>query len=73
MIKVIALPIDILLEAKDFVGFVSILHDSNAKEHLKFVSSVTLRYSNASSNEQAIVFITNNDLIEEISSKNVEE
>ena len=73
MIKAIALPGDILLEAKDFVGPISILRGSNAKEHLKFASSVTLRYSDAPNNEQAIVSIRDNDLVEEIASKSAKE
>ena len=73
MIKAIALPGDILLEAKDFVGPVSILRGSNAKEHLKFASSVTLRYSDAPNNEQAIVSIKDNDLVEEIASQSAAE
>ena len=73
MIKAIALPGDILLEAKDFVGPVSILRGSNAKQHLKFASSITLRYSDAPNNEQAIVSIRDNDLLEEIASKSAEE
>jgi hypothetical protein len=73
MIKAIALPGDILLEAKDFVGPVSILRGSNAKKHLKFASSVTLRYSDAPNNEQAIVSIKENDLVEEITSESAEE
>ena len=73
MIKAIALPGDILLEAKDFVGPVSILRGSNAKEHLKFASSVTLRYSDAPNNEQVIVSIKDNDLVEEIASQSAEE
>ena len=73
MIKAIALPGDILLEAKDFVGPVSILRGSNAKQHLKFASSITLRYSDAPNNEQAIVSMRDNDLVEEITSKSAEE
>ena len=73
MIKAIALPGDILLEAKDFVGPVSILRGSNAKQHLKFASSITLRYSDAPNDEQAIVSIRDNDLVEEIASKSAEE
>ena len=73
MIKAISLPGDILLEAKDFVGPVSILLVSNAKQHLKFASSITLRYSDAPNNEQAIVSIRDNDLVEEIASKSAEE
>ena len=73
MIKAISLPGDILLEAKDFVGPVSILRGSNAKQHLKFASSITLRYSDAPNNEQAIVSIKNNDLVEEITAESAEE
>ena len=73
MIKAIALPGDILLEAKDFVGPVSILRGSNAKQHLKFASSITLRYSDAPNNEQAIVSIKDNDLVEEITSESAKE
>ena len=73
MIKAIALPGDILLEAKDFVGPVSILRGNNSKEHLKFAASVTLRYSDAPNNQQAIVNIKDNDLVVEISSKSIEE
>ena len=73
MIKAISLPGDILLEAKDFVGPVSILRGSNAKQHLKFASSITLRYSDAPNNEQAIVSIRDNDLVEEVASKSAEE
>ena len=73
MIKAIALPGDILLEAKDFVGPVSILRGSNAKQHLKFASSITLRYSDAPNNKQAIVSIKNNDLVEEIASQSAKE
>ena len=73
MIKAISLPGDILLEAKDFVGPVSILRGSNAKKHLKFASSITLRYSDAPNDEQAIVSIINNELVEEIASQSAEE
>ncbi|HJM79200.1 MAG TPA: tRNA (5-methylaminomethyl-2-thiouridylate)-methyltransferase [Nitrosopumilus sp.] len=73
MIKAIALPNDILLEAKDFVGPVSILRGSNSKKHLKFASSVTLRYSDAPNNMTAIVSIKDNDLIDEITSESAKE
>ncbi|MDC1136319.1 tRNA (5-methylaminomethyl-2-thiouridylate)-methyltransferase [Nitrosopumilus sp.] len=73
MIKAISLPGDILLEAKDFVGPVSILRGYNAKKHLKFASSITLRYSDAPNDEQAIVSIKDNELVEEIASQSAEE
>jgi tRNA U34 2-thiouridine synthase MnmA/TrmU len=73
MIKALALPGDILLEAKDYVGPVSILRGKNAKSHIEFASSVTLRYSDAPENEQGIVIVRNDNLSEEISSKRAEE
>ena len=73
MIKAIALPGDILLEAKDFVGPVSILRGSNAKQHLKFASSITLRYSDAPKGEQASIIISKNNTTSEITSEHAEE
>ncbi|MGB1769379.1 MAG: tRNA (5-methylaminomethyl-2-thiouridylate)-methyltransferase [Nitrosopumilus sp.] len=73
MIKAIALPDDILLEAKDFFGPVSILRGTDLKKHLKFAASVTLRYSDAPNDKTAIVLIKNNDSDEEISSESAKE
>ena len=68
MIKAIAMPGDILLEAKDHVGPISIIRGKNAKEHLNFASSVTLRYSDAPKNESGIVLLKENNS-EEIATK----
>jgi len=68
MIKALALPGDILFEAKDYVGPVSILRGKNTKSHIEFAASVTLRYSDAPENEQGIVIVKNDNLSEEISS-----
>ncbi|MGB0724056.1 MAG: tRNA (5-methylaminomethyl-2-thiouridylate)-methyltransferase [Nitrosopumilus sp.] len=73
MIKAIALPDDILLEAKDFFGPVSILRGTDLKKHLKFAASVTLRYSDAPNDKTAIVLIKNKDSDEEISSESAKE
>jgi len=73
MIKALALPDDILLEAKDYVGPVSILRGKNAKSHVEFASSVTLRYSDAPKNEYSIVSVKNENSTEEISSECAEE
>ncbi|MCV0393387.1 MAG: tRNA (5-methylaminomethyl-2-thiouridylate)-methyltransferase [Nitrosopumilus sp.] len=73
MIQAIALPDDILLEAKDHVGPVSILRGKNAKMHVKFAASVTLRYSDAPKNEQSIVVVKKDNISEEISAEKVEE
>jgi hypothetical protein len=73
MIKALALPGDILLEAKDYVGPVSILRGKNAKSHVEFASSVTLRYSDAPKNKQSIISVKNGDSSEEVISECAEE
>ena len=73
MIEAIALPNDILLEAKDHVGPTSILRGNTAKDHTNFASSVTLRYSDAPKNQSEIVLVKQADIDEEISAKSIEE
>ncbi|AJM91395.1 MULTISPECIES: DUF814 domain-containing protein [Nitrosopumilus] len=73
MIKAIALRDDILLEAKEHVGPTSILRGKTAKEHTKFASSVTLRYSDAPKNQLEIVSIKSGDTTEEIKAESIEE
>ena len=73
MIKAIAVPDDILLESKDFVGPVSILRGANLKKHLEFASSVTLRYSDAPNDKTAIVSIKQSDSVKEIISETAKE
>ena len=73
MIKAIALPNDILLEAKDHVGPTSILRGKTAKEYKTFASSVTLRYSDAPKDQSEIVLVKNGDIDEEINAKSIEE
>ncbi len=66
MIKAIALPGDILLEARDYVGPTSILRGKSAPEHIKFAASVTLRYSDAPKDQKAYVVSSKEDSKEEI-------
>ena len=73
MIKAIALPGDILLEAKDHVGPISILRGENAKSHTEFASSVTLRYSDAPKDKKGVVLIKGDNLSEEFSSESAKE
>ena len=73
MIKAIALPGDILLEARDVVGPVSILRGKNAKDHVKFGSSITLRYSDAAKGQQGVVTVKKDNLSEEIKTDRAEE
>lgn len=46
-IRMLVLPGDVLLEARDFVGPTTILRGKTAKNHVKFAASVTLKYSDA--------------------------
>ncbi len=69
MIKAIALPGDILLEAKDHVGPISILRGKNAQNHVRFASSVTLRYSDAPKEGQGVVNVNSDNLSEEVSTQ----
>lgn len=69
MIKAIAMPGDILLEAKEHVGPISIIRGKNAKDHLNFASSVTLRYSDAPKNESGVVLIKSENNSEEITTE----
>jgi tRNA-uridine 2-sulfurtransferase len=73
MIKAIALPGDILLQARDHMGPVSILRGKNADAYVKFASSITLRYSDAPKGEQASVIINKDDTKEEIITEHAEE
>lgn len=57
MIKAIALANDILFEARDHMGPVSILRGESAKDHIGFASSVTLRYSDAPKDKEGIVTV----------------
>ena len=57
MIKAIALPNDVLLEARDYMGPVSILRGENLQKHIEFASSVTLRYSDAPKDKESFVSV----------------
>ena len=73
MIKAVALPGDILLEAKEHVGPTTIIRGKNAQEHVQFASSVTLRYSDAPKEQSGVVIIRNDDLTEEITTERANE
>ncbi len=73
MIKAIALPDDILLQARDHMGPVSMLRGKNADMHVKFASSITLRYSDAPKGIQSAITISKNNITNEITAEHVEE
>ena len=67
IIKSLALPNDILLEARDHMGPISILRGNDLDKFEKFAAEITLRYSDAPKNEQSFVVIKkdekNSDLL----------
>jgi len=73
MIKALALPGDVLLEAKDHVGPVSIIRSKDADKHVEFSASITLRYSDAPKDIESIVIVTKNEITNEISSTDAKE
>ncbi len=73
IIKAVALPDDILLEARDHVGPVSILRGKNASSHISFAVSVTLRYSDAPKDKQAYVVSNTKNFKEEILTQGAKE
>lgn len=73
MIKAIALPDDVLLEARDHMGPVSILRGKNADKHISFASSVTLRYSDAPKDEQSYVRVIKDKVQDEVIANSAKE
>ena len=67
IIKSLALSNDILFEARDHMGPISILRGDDLDGFEKFAAEITLRYSDAQRNEQSIVIIKkdnkNSDLL----------
>jgi tRNA U34 2-thiouridine synthase MnmA/TrmU len=72
MIDALALPNDILLEAKEYVGPTVLLRGDSVDKHVEFSASVTLRYSDAPKNETCLVTVHKNEDVE-ISAMSAEE
>lgn len=73
MIKAIALPDDVLLEARDHMGPVSILRGKNADKHISFASSITLRYSDAPKDVQSYVRVIKDKVQDEVIANSAKE
>ncbi|ABK78118.1 tRNA (5-methylaminomethyl-2-thiouridylate) methyltransferase [Cenarchaeum symbiosum A] len=58
VIKALALPGDVLLEAKDHTGPISMIRGSSAARHTGFAAAVTLRYSDAPAGGGHAVIVT---------------
>jgi len=72
MIKALALPNDILLEAKEHVGPIVMLRGQTGDKHIEFSASVTLRYSDAPKNKTGVVTVHKNEDVE-VAVKSAEE
>ena len=57
VLMALALPDDALLEAKDYVGPISLLRGNTSEKHLEFSASITLRYSDAPKNVNSIIIV----------------
>ena len=55
MIKSLCLPDDVLFEARDHMGPISMLRGKNNNEYLEFAAQITLRYSDAPKTELSYV------------------
>lgn len=67
VIKALALDGDILLEAKDHVGPVTLIRGENAQHHVEFGAAITLRYGDAPKDTPSVVTIQKNDVESEVS------
>jgi tRNA U34 2-thiouridine synthase MnmA/TrmU len=63
----LALPNDILLEAKEHVGPTTLLRGNGIEKHIEFSAKITLRYSDAPKNETGVVTVHKNEGVTEIS------
>lgn len=66
MIQALALPEDVLLEARDYMGPTSIIRGENSDDYEKLAASVTLRYSDAPKTNHSYVKIRKNEKEKEI-------
>jgi len=67
IIKALALNADILLEAKDHVGPVTLIRGENAQDHAEFGAAITLRYGDAPKDTPSVVIVQKNDVKSEVS------
>ncbi len=73
MIEALALPDDVVLEAKDHVGPISLIRGTNADSHIEFAASVTLRYSDAPNEQTSIVSVQKGETRSEVSTTSAKE
>ncbi|HLA21958.1 MAG TPA: tRNA (5-methylaminomethyl-2-thiouridylate)-methyltransferase, partial [Nitrosopumilaceae archaeon] len=66
IIKSLALVTDILLDAKDHVGPVSLIRGKNAQDHVGLGAAITLRYGDAPKDTPSAVTVQKNDVKSEV-------
>ena len=67
VIKALALDGDILLEAKDHVGPITLIRGENAQDHVELGAAITLRYGDAPKDTPSVVTVQKNDVKSEAS------
>jgi len=73
IINTLALSNDVLLEAKEHVGPITLMRGSYTDKHIEFSAKITLRYSDAPKNKDGIVIVHKNEDVSEISVSYAEE
>ena len=73
MIKALALPGDVILEARDHVGPISLIRGTNADSHIEFAASITLRYSDAPNEQTSVVSVEKGETRLEVSATGAKE
>lgn len=73
MIQALALPEDILVEARDYMGPTSILRGETADNFVELAASITLRYSDAPKENQSYVKIIKSETKNEILANSAKE
>ncbi len=66
MIKALALPGDVLFDAKDHVGPISLLRGQDSEKNMKLAAAIALRYSDAPRDKEGIVLTEKNGTKSEI-------
>ena len=73
MIRSLSLPEDILFEARDHMGPVSVLRGKNNNKYLEFAAQITLRYSDAPKSQLCYVISEINGKKSELHVRSVSE
>ena len=73
MMESLALSDDVVLEARDHMGPISLIRGTNLDEHVEFAASVTLRYSDAPNEQTSVVSVQKADTKSEVSTTSAKE